>query len=453
MSLSLAISISVLCCVSFAGSYFYIKKTLTRQFDATLRAKVEALVTASEIDEDGFEIDLVVQDFAGFGSYGEDVFVMWNPSGQRIQASPSLDDRILAKPDDEMVGHAARDGVIEHHGKVRMLAVRFTPKDDERGEFRDSLLLVASPSGSFLRSLQSIRFAYFATAGLLIIAIVLLIRRGLRRGLAPLNEFNQQLEGLEPGKSDLLLEENRLPEELQPMQRALQGSLSRLLDSSERERRFSAHAAHELRTPIAEIHSMAELAARWEAEATSENAKQILSVARSMQRLVNQLALLAKIEHEDSGGEAFSPSPLDWGKLVDQELEAWLETAKSRGIQLAIEVESEQAPVMSQPKLWQIMLRNLMSNALEYAPEDSTIRLHVNGLSLRVTNAAPSLSSDDAGQLFERFWRAAGSGHSDAHSGLGLSLVQSCAKALGGEAIATVGAGELRVEVDAGPVA
>src|SRR5690606_30267603 len=96
----------------------------------------------------------------------------------------------------------------------------------------------------------------------------------------------------------------RLPAELVPVATGLNEWLGRLEASFDRERRFSSHAAHELRTPLAELKSMAELGAMFPEEATPERSAEMLAVANELEALLEKLALLARA---DAGRQPVSP--------------------------------------------------------------------------------------------------------------------------------------------------
>jgi signal transduction histidine kinase len=103
--------------------------------------------------------------------------------------------------------------------------------------------------------------------------------------------------------------------------------------------------------------------------------------------------------------------------------------------------------VNSDPVLLRSILANLVENAVEYTPDNGTIRIDSDdagseGLSVRVTNETEHLTADDVPKLFDRFWRRDRARSGTEHSGLGLSLARAFALALGSDLTATLGAGE-----------
>jgi signal transduction histidine kinase len=94
-------------------------------------------------------------------------------------------------------------------------------------------------------------------------------------------------------------------------------------------------------------------------------------------------------------------------------------------------------------RLLRIILTNLLTNAVEYAPESTRIEIELDAGSITIANAAPELTQEDLPHLFDRFWRAEKSRSNSAHSGLGLALARQAAKAIGCRLDASLAGGVL----------
>src|SRR5690606_14636778 len=119
------------------------------QFDEILTAKARALATASEIDDGEFEIDLTVQDFAGFGPHdGDDYFEVRRLGGELLLRSPSLKDdhslhHLRPPPFPEV---RIKDGRLSDGRPARFYIQRILPKGDKKHRYQDLYLVVASPT-------------------------------------------------------------------------------------------------------------------------------------------------------------------------------------------------------------------------------------------------------------------------------------------------------------------
>jgi len=248
----------------------------------------------------------------------------------------------------------------------------------------------------------------------------------VRSGLQPLQRLRQVLlkrdtQALDP----VSLPET--PQEVQPLLDALNDLLQRLAQRMETERRFTADAAHELRTPIAGIRAQAQVAL---SSATNDEVRQLalqdtLLGCDRASRVVEQLLTLARVEGtQDAASEIFRLDQLAQQLLADLTPEAL-----RRGQTLEL-FAPEPLPVNGQSTLWLILLRNLIDNALRYSPDGATVRLRAQRLEsgpieVTVQDSGPGLSCDDLARLGERFFRVLGT--SATGSGLGWSIVRHIA--------------------------
>jgi signal transduction histidine kinase len=100
---------------------------------------------------------------------------------------------------------------------------------------------------------------------------------------------------------------------------------------------------------------------------------------------------------------------------------------------LRLERDAAQAPVRieTDPALLEIVLDNLLGNAIAYAPVDGAISIHAASRHVEIGNAAPGLGEEDLARFGQRFWRKRAGEESAGHAGLGLALAQAAARALG----------------------
>jgi two-component system sensor histidine kinase QseC len=250
---------------------------------------------------------------------------------------------------------------------------------------------------------------------------------GVRRGLAPLQRLRDVLAARAPGDTGPVSLPGA-PAELGPPLAALDDLLSRIEGLLAAERRFTADAAHELRTPIAALRAQAEaaLGARDEAERATA-----LSAVREgtdrAARLVDQLLTLARLE----AGASLSLAPLDVAVIARGLLADLAPAALARGQDLTF--DDHGAPALhGDETLLGLLLRNLVDNAIRHAPPGAPIRvvLQTRGGDgeLRIADGGPGLDEAQRARLGERFFRAEARGDG---SGLGWSIVRRCAAAMG----------------------
>jgi len=259
---------------------------------------------------------------------------------------------------------------------------------------------------------------------LIALPLMLLLLLGLVwRELRPLKRITQLLAQRAPD-DDAPLNAGRVPQEVKPLTAALNGLFSRIGAMVQRERRFTADAAHELRSPLAALRVQSEvvqLAA--DDEAMRQHALQQLDAGiQRATRLVDQLLALSRAEAEDARG-AFQP--VDLQRLLQASLAEQLPYADRAGV--ALRLDSRAEPVIEgHPLLLSLLLRNLLDNAIRYTPEGSDVSMVLESRSIRVEGNGKGLGEAEMQRLGERFWRPPGQEKSG--SGLGLSIVRNVAQ-------------------------
>lgn len=235
----------------------------------------------------------------------------------------------------------------------------------------------------------------------------------------------REIERLEP------IRLARVPREIQGLVGAVNGLLQRLGDAIARERRFTADAAHELRTPIAALKLHAyNLRDAGEDEREASYARLDAGIAR-MERLVAQLLALRRIE---SGTEASSSrQPIDLAEVVRRLQRDYAELGAIDGKRLRLALEP--ATVSGEPSAIDALVRNLIDNAVRYAPVAGEIAVSTaregDRARLVVEDSGPGIPEDARERVFARFHRELGSGVEG--SGLGLAIVAEAIQWHGGD--------------------
>jgi two-component system phosphate regulon sensor histidine kinase PhoR len=201
-------------------------------------------------------------------------------------------------------------------------------------------------------------------------------------------------------------------------------------------RDFVANVSHELRTPLTAIRGYVE--ALNDGDASAEDSRRFLDIiarhTQRMERLVKDLLRLARL---DAGQETLDIIACDTRSLADAVVGDVAPAAAERGqrIDLAIGPGAE-AVRADQAKLHDA-LRNLVANAIIYAPEQTTIRIdaeQVDGcVAISVSDEGPGIPEEDLSRVFERFYRVDKSRARDpGGTGLGLAIVKHLVELHGG---------------------
>ncbi|MBV9646595.1 MAG: HAMP domain-containing histidine kinase [Candidatus Eremiobacteraeota bacterium] len=197
-----------------------------------------------------------------------------------------------------------------------------------------------------------------------------------------------------------------------------------LVEARAREARFAADAAHELRTPLGVIASVAQ-AARGDAERQEAALKTVSDQALEASALIADLLTLAR--HPE--GRALAREPVDLAGIAAQTLREREPVAQKRGVTL--ELHAESAIVDGDERRLAQLVRNLVDNALRYARTHIDVFVDADGKTARiaVSDDGPGVSGELRAQVFERF---AKDSTSDG-SGLGLAICRWVARSHGGD--------------------
>ncbi|MGA9223793.1 MAG: ATP-binding protein, partial [Pseudomonas graminis] len=224
-----------------------------------------------------------------------------------------------------------------------------------------------------------------------------------------------------------------LPSELEPMQAALNRLLGQIQDVLSRERRFIADAAHEMRTPLAvlRVHAQNVLEARDDAQRNESLSYLIVGVDRTT-RLVNQLLTIARLE---PGAGPVPTRSADVVAAVRDSLVQMTPWVLSRGLELVFECAEPSREVTTDFAAIDIALQNLLTNAVNFSPAGGQVSVTLGfgdgAFRLSVADEGPGIDEAERERLFERFY----SRGNDQGVGLGLTIVQTIARRLGGEII------------------
>lgn len=257
----------------------------------------------------------------------------------------------------------------------------------------------------------------FPLSGLLIWIII-------GRGLGSLDRVAKEVANRAPGHLEPvnLIE---VPDEIKPVIDEINSLFKRLKEAFEREKRFAADAAHELRTPLAAIKAQAQVALNTEDLKTKNVALQklIASVDRST-HIVQQLLTMSRLVPEAQTLNDLDNIQLT--KITREVLAMLVPSAIEKHIELEFEHSDKLPTFKGNATAIAILIRNIVDNAIRYCHEYGLVNVHVyqekNELILEVADNGPGIPDELKSRVFERFFRVLG--NKTTGSGLGLGIVQ-----------------------------
>ncbi len=260
------------------------------------------------------------------------------------------------------------------------------------------------------------------------------------RAVGPLAKITQSAARLRPSRLQERLPVRGTGDELDQLAVTVNGFLDRIAVYVQQKRDFLAHAAHELRSPLAAIRSSVEVALN------SDRSKEeyenllidIIDEGAALETLVNQLLLISETEAEHLKGE-YSAVFLD--TVVAQAVNMFQGVAESRDIALELHGLGP-VHVLGNRDLLRQLVNNLVDNAVKYTPAGGRVTVELthdqtaNTAFLTVTDTGIGIAPEDVPRIFDRFFRAdraRGRFSETIGTGLGLSICQAVAFAHGGD--------------------
>ena len=253
----------------------------------------------------------------------------------------------------------------------------------------------------------------------------------LGRILYPLRRLSQAIAERDVNNLSPINTESVLGE-LRPIIVQLNQLFERINTSLENEKRFTADAAHELRTPVAGIRLQAQVAQRTQnKEERQQTLAKVIQGCDRVTRVTEQLLVLARLDNSEAVSHA---DQVNCPELAREILADLSTMAHGKAIALSLDA-GKVNNISSNEMLLRILLSNLVDNAIRYSYPQTEVVVRVGltkdqTLWLEVTDQGPGIKPEDRHRIMERFYRG---DQSQTGSGLGLSIVQRIATLLGGQ--------------------
>ncbi len=251
-----------------------------------------------------------------------------------------------------------------------------------------------------------------------------------RQGLSSLDGIARQIASRAPQQLQPV-QPPTAPEEIRTMLEALNGLFQRVETALEAERRFTADAAHELRTPLAALQAQLQVALR--ARDVDERDRSLAQLQNGLSRashLVDQMLQLARLDPESALPD---PQPINLGVLAEAVCADLGAQILSRNLEFDLDAQAE-CIVPGQPEWLRVLLRNLIDNAVRYTPEHGAIHVRIAAspsLAITVSDSGPGIPAAERETVLRRFHRL--DHHGQPGSGLGLPIVVRIAELHGAQ--------------------
>ncbi|MGB4225055.1 MAG: ATP-binding protein [Candidatus Dechloromonas phosphoritropha] len=400
--------------VTMVFSYIDAHHQVDKLFDAQLAQAAQTLLALASHDE-GDDIDDLGD--AGHKNQRRLRFQIWRADGKLLMRSKNAPKTALT----------ATDGFSETRDRKDRWRHYSQWNDDhslqvqvsENHHIRDELIAHIAW-----------RLLFPALFGLPLIGLWVWV--ATRQGLSSLDGIARQIASRAPQQLQPLTPA-AAPEEIRTMLEALNGLFQRVETALETERRFTADAAHELRTPLAALQAQVQVALR--ARDSSERDRSLAQLQSGLTRashLVDQMLQLARLDPESGLPD---PQPVDLAVLAEAVCADLGQQILDKDLDFAL-AAAPGCIVTGQAEWLRVLIRNLIDNAIRYTPTGGSLRVQVavaNGQSrLSVSDSGPGIPAGDREAVLRRFHRL-NRGEHPTGSGLGLAIVARIAELHGAD--------------------
>lgn len=424
------VTVAVMAIAAF-GAYAVFARNVHRELDAALLALAETEL-GMLLSADAGSAATVHEAPSGPGAPSfvrlDRLVQIVGPDGRVLARSTNLGEAQLPIPPLLRERLAAGETVLETlegfgEEPTRMVSVPVP------GRAATLAVQVAGSLDDVNRTVAMASVLFLVLGGALLLALGLAGTLITRRAFRAIDEVVQQAHRI----SDANLSE-RLPspgtaDEVGRLVETLNAMLARIEHGMEAQRRFTADASHELRSPLSRLRTELELALRRPREPAAyvQTLRSALDEVESLSLLVEELLVLARI---DAGQEREAAETVALDRLAEEAVRRLEPMARERGIRLRLELLAPVAVRVARGAA-NLALANLLDNALKFSPDGGTVHVDVfappgsGEAVVRIADHGPGIRSDELPHLFERFYRGAGARSDETTPGLGLGLALS----------------------------
>ncbi len=439
---ALAVVLLVFCSAVYLGARWYVHHQAT---DSAERA-VATLVAAVDIEADSVDWEPSDRDVSlGPGPLGGTVY--WFVT----DAHGNMVDRLPAPRAGDLVeaagagthtpsaaGWTLSRRLVHPPGATGAQLTRERTKDEiEKSEYPALVFTTGVRTGPLNAALNALAAGLVSVASVVWLAALAVGQWGCRRALRPVTAMAEAARSMDAEDNGARLPLPGARGELEELHAAISGLLERLRAALGRERRFTAEASHQLRTPLGTILGQVEVALR--RPRSPEEYERVLGVVRrqatELTRSVEALLFLAR---SDADAPPPPAEPVDLQRWLPELVDSFATHPRHADLALRSAMDTPTV-VEAHPPLLREMITNLIDNALKYSPPGSPVVLRTTvadgAVTLAVEDRGPGIPPADLPHVFEPFFRA-GAVTGIPGTGLGLAVVGRIAAAFRGRVAA-----------------
>ncbi len=445
--------------------FLFMRHALLTQKDRHLSSLAQDFIAETERLADGtLEFgfhELNLPDYRSGNGQPNAYYELRNIEGQAILKSPSLRGsaelpfRGLSKETERIFRVELPTGRAG-----RAVAVWFVPNPAQRegipSEFaaihEPVCLTITESTSSVDQTLLVLAATLAVTAGILAMVTLLLIGLLVAQVCKPMTELGTMTAAIRPDDVDARLPTDQVPLELRPLILQFNQLIARAAEAIQREKRFSIDIAHELRTPISEMHLLMQLGADSDYPSVQagsmEDPREIYRLGGEITGRINKiLETLTALHRGEHDSDELSFESVSGTEILHDAISIFPPEVSAR-FRFEKSTETEPAKFFTDPELLRAALDNLLSNAVAHSPAGSPIHLSVSEGGLSIQNETRDLSEGDLQRMTEPFWQKDTARAQQDHFGLGLSLVALYVRLLLGSLAHTLQDGQITARLE-----
>lgn len=438
----LSISVSVLLVLILLATDISVDTWISQEFDKAMINKSNLLITLVSEDVNEVDFDFADEFMPEFsGKKDPEYFQLWhdNKVFERSKTLALFDVNDLPHVDTELHKSKIINITLPDGRSGRMITARFIPQVDSdiREKFSISVadfaktqkpmkLSYAISNESLNQTLWFVDIIFILSSLSTVFAVRLIVHKVVERELTPLDSLNSEIKSINLNSDIDSISIENLPEELLPIADGINHFLSENRILYAREKRMTSDIAHELKTPIAELINLTEVAIKFPEEKliSATFTTDVLSISERLKNIVNSILLLQK----SSNHAELTKIELNIEKLMS----TILHQESKAGRNVAFTISPKIDTIVTNKFAIETILSNLLSNALHYSPANSPVTILVtpdtNTTRVKFSISNTSIyqyTATELGKFFEPLWQKDQSRTSSQRYGLGLAIVKS----------------------------